>query len=82
MVNSNYSMLLGRPWFKDVKVAHGWGSKIVVIQGNGIVRIITITKHLGGEKRKPKVLLCYDFQNGITNEEEDIIFATKHNCSQ
>jgi hypothetical protein len=23
------------------------------------------------------VLLCYDYQNGITNEEEDIIFATK-----
>ncbi len=23
------------------------------------------------------MLLCYDYQNGITNEEEDIIFATK-----
>jgi len=23
------------------------------------------------------VLLCYDYQNGITNEEEYIIFATK-----
>jgi hypothetical protein len=32
---------------------------------------------LGGEVRRPKVLLCYDYQNGITNEEEDIIFATK-----
>jgi hypothetical protein len=23
------------------------------------------------------MLLCYDYQNGITNEEEDIIFTTK-----
>jgi hypothetical protein len=23
------------------------------------------------------VLLCYNYQNGITNEEEDIIFATE-----
>jgi len=32
---------------------------------------------LGSEVRTFKVLLCYDYQNGITNEEEDIIFATK-----
>ncbi len=25
IVDSNYSMLLGRPWFKDIKVAHDWG---------------------------------------------------------
>jgi hypothetical protein len=23
------------------------------------------------------VLLCYDYQNGLTSEEEDIMFATK-----
>jgi hypothetical protein len=32
---------------------------------------------LGNEVRRPKVLLCYDYQNGITDEEKDIIFATK-----
>jgi len=32
---------------------------------------------LGGEVRRPKMLLCYDYQNGITNEEEVIIFVTK-----
>ncbi len=31
VVDSSYSMLLGRPWLKDVKVAHDWGSKIVTI---------------------------------------------------
>jgi hypothetical protein len=48
-----YFMLLKRPWLKDAKVAHDWGSTIVTIQGDGIVRIIIITKHLKGEVRMP-----------------------------
>jgi hypothetical protein len=51
------------------------GNNTITIQRNGTIRTITVTKHLGGEVRKPKVLLCYDYQNGIT--DEDIIFATK-----
>jgi hypothetical protein len=31
---------------------------------------------LGGEVRKSEMLLCYDYQNGITNKE-DIMFATE-----
>ncbi len=75
VVDSNYSILLGRPWLRDAKVEHDWGSNIVTIQRNGTVRTITITKHLGGEVRKPKVLLCYDYQNGITDEKNNIIFV-------
>jgi hypothetical protein len=30
---------------------------------------------LGNEVRRPKVLLCYNYQNGITDEEEDIILT-------
>jgi hypothetical protein len=30
---------------------------------------------LGREVRRIEVLLCYNYQNGITNEEEDIIFT-------
>jgi hypothetical protein len=75
LVDFSYSMLLGRPWLRDAKVAYDWGSNIVMIQGNGIIRIITITKHLGGEIRRLEVLLCYNYQNGIIDEEEDIIFA-------
>jgi hypothetical protein len=36
-----------------------------------------MTKHLGDEVRRLEVLLCYDYQNGLKNEEEDIIFTTK-----
>jgi hypothetical protein len=75
VVNSSYSMLLGRPWLKDAKMTHDWGCNIVTLQGDGIVKTITFTKHLGGEVRRPEVLLCYNYQNGITNEKEDIIFA-------
>ncbi len=53
VVDSSYSMLLGRPWLRDAKVAHDWGSNILTIQGNGIVRTITVTKHLGGEVKGP-----------------------------
>jgi hypothetical protein len=35
VVGFNYFMLFGRPWLKDVKVAHDWRSNIVTIQGNG-----------------------------------------------
>jgi hypothetical protein len=68
-------MLLGRPWLRDVKVAHDWGSNTITIQRNKTIRTIIVTKHLGVEVRRPKMLLCYDYQNGITDEEEDIIFT-------
>jgi hypothetical protein len=53
VVDSNYSMLLGRPWLRDVKMAHDWGSNIVTIQGNGTIKTIIVTKHLGGEVKRP-----------------------------
>ncbi len=61
VVDSSYSMLLGKPWLRDVKVEHDWGNNIVTIQGNGTIRIITVAKHLGSEVRRLEVLLCYDY---------------------
>jgi hypothetical protein len=29
VVDSSYSMLLGGPWLKDVKVAHDWGNTLL-----------------------------------------------------
>jgi len=46
------------------------------IQRNGTIKTIIVTKHLRGEVRKLKVLLCYSYHNGIIDKEEDIIFAT------
>ncbi len=60
VVDFSYSMLLGRPWLRDVKMAHDWGNNTITLQGNGIIRIITVTKHLGGEVGKLEVLMCYN----------------------
>jgi hypothetical protein len=53
VINFSYSMLLGRAWSRDAKMAYDLGSNIVTIQGNGIVRTIIVTKHLGGEIKRP-----------------------------
>jgi hypothetical protein len=34
---------------------------VTLLAYNGIVITIIVTKHLGGEVRRPKVLLCYDY---------------------
>ncbi len=42
-------MLLGKPWLRDVKVTHDWGNNTMTIQGNGTIKTIMVTKHLGVE---------------------------------
>ncbi len=37
-----------------------------------------MAKHLGINLKRPKVLLCFDYQNGITDEEEDLMFISEH----
>jgi hypothetical protein len=32
---------------------------------------------MGNNVKKPKMLLCYGFQNNITNEKEDVMFVIK-----
>jgi hypothetical protein len=70
-------MLFGRPWLKDVQVTHDWGNNMIIIQGNGTIQTITMTKHLGTNLKRPEVLLCFDYQSGITNEEKDLMFANE-----
>jgi hypothetical protein len=66
VMDFNYSMLLGRPWLKDTKVAHDADNNMVIIQGNGTIKTIVATKHLGSNVKQLEVLLCYDFYNNIT----------------
>jgi len=56
VVYSSYSMLFGKPWRIDAKVAHDWGNNMITIQRNGIVQTITMTKHLGTNMKKTQVL--------------------------
>jgi hypothetical protein len=54
---------------------------MIIVQGNGTIKTISINKKLGVETRKPQVLVCYDLLKWLTNEE-DHIFETKPNCFQ
>ncbi len=47
VVDSNYFMLLKKPWFIYAKVTHDWGNNVIIVQGNGMVRMISINKKLG-----------------------------------
>jgi len=70
-------MLLGRPWFRDVKVTHDWGNNVIIVQHNEAVRIILVNKKLGVKTRRPQILVCYDLMEGLIDEEEDLIFETE-----
>jgi hypothetical protein len=74
ILDANYSILLHRPWFRDAKVSHDWGTNLITNEDRGIVISIVVTKRLDGTI-KHEVLLCHDFVNGIINEEENILFV-------
>ncbi len=67
VVDFSYSMLLGRPWFRYAKVTHEWDNNVIIVQGNGIIKIISINRKLGAETRRPQVFVCYDLIKGLTN---------------
>ncbi len=50
---------------------------MIIIQGNGIVRIILVNKKLGAETKRPQVLVCYDLLERLIYEEKDLIFETE-----
>jgi hypothetical protein len=49
---------------------------VIVVQGNGIVKTISVNKKLGAKTRRPQVFVCDDLMEGLMDEEEDPIFET------
>ncbi len=49
-----YPMLLKRPWLRDAKVSHDWGTNSITIESNGDVRTIFVTK----KTRQRYKILC------------------------
>ena len=74
-IKLDYSMLLGRPWLRNAKVIHDWANDQVQIMGNGTVKTVKINRQLGYEAVTPHALVCYNFAEGITDDEETILFA-------
>jgi len=50
---------------------------VIIVQGNGIIKKISVNKKLGAITRRPQVLICYDLLERLIDEEEDMIFETK-----
>ena len=75
-IKSDYSMLLGRPWLRNAKVIHDWANDQVQIMGIGTIKTVKINLQLGYEAVTPHALVCYNFAEGITNDEETILLAT------
>ncbi len=59
MLLTSYAMLLKKPWLKDTKVSHDWGTSFIIIESTGIVTTIVVIDKLNKTIRKPKILLCY-----------------------
>ena len=74
-IKSNYSMLFGRPWLRNAKVIHDWANDQVQIMGNRTVKTVKINRQLGYEAVTPHALVCYNFVEGITDDEETILLA-------
>jgi hypothetical protein len=36
-----------------------------------------MTKHLGINLKRPKFLLCFNYENGVIDEEEDLMFSNE-----
>jgi len=60
-------------------MSHDWGSGIIIVQENGIIKTIFINKWLNNQTKCPRILIYYNFPNGITYEEGDLVFITKLN---
>jgi hypothetical protein len=69
--------MLDQPWLKDAKVTQDRGINMITRQRNDTIHIIIVTFIMDNSIGRLKTLLCYDFQNGIIDEEKDFVFKTK-----
>ena len=74
-IKSDYSMLLSRPWLRNAKIIYDWANDQVQIKGNGTVKTVKINRQLGYEAVTPHALVCYNFGEGITDDEETILLV-------
>ena len=63
------------PGLRNAKVIHDWANDLVQIMGNGTVKTVKINRQLGYEVVTPYALVCYNFAEGITDNEETILLV-------
>jgi len=52
---------------------------MVTIEGNGTIKTIFISKYLSGNIRRPHIVIRYNFIEGVTNEENEILLSYEPN---
>jgi hypothetical protein len=70
-------MLLGQPCLHNAHVIHDWAKNLIIIESNGMVLTIVVTKHLDSNTKRPQVLLCYDMMEGVIDKEAKILLIIK-----
>jgi hypothetical protein len=60
VLDSNCSMLLHQPWLHNAHATHDWRNNIIIVEGNGTMQTISITKHLDSTTKHLEVLKSYD----------------------
>jgi hypothetical protein len=53
VLDVSYSILLGRPWLKNDKVSHDWGTNLITTKCNGTIKSIVGTKKLDHNTKTP-----------------------------
>jgi hypothetical protein len=68
-----YSMLLGRPWLKQTKANHNWRDNTLTITARERTMTMSVIKKipLKPSKRPKYVNDGYDWEEGLSNEEEE-----------
>ena len=77
MVNfeDSYSILLGRPWLKEAQAQHDWPlNRLTLTQGENKVEISTQRTPALSPANRPLNWEDYDWEMGLTNEEEAVVF--------
>jgi hypothetical protein len=52
---------------------------MVTIKGNGTIKKRYVSKYLNGNIKKPQMVVTYNFLEGVTNEEKEILLTSKPN---
>ncbi len=78
VLDFNYFMFLSwHSLHNDIKMFHDWGRNVITIEHHGIIETIFISKWLNNQKKCPIILIYYNFPNGVTYEEGNLVFIRK-----
>ena len=74
-LENNFSMLLQRPWLKQVRAKHDWEKNQLILYQDGIdVCIGTNRRQRLPDSSKPINITGFDWKNGLIDEKEQVVY--------